>query len=250
MRLEYIGQSAFSYCYALTTVAIPSTVTEIGDSAFFYCTELLSVELPEGLLRIGDTSFRDCGALVNISVASSIPQIGSLVFGGCTKLSQVVEANNRHSTLLSTVKNRFDDLPVHKICYHQGHRPLETNLENLNQAIRLDPTSAEKADTFGMTPFHILALSAKPSLDIFQSLLIPSQSNNALDYKDIYGNTPLHYACRNRVPNSIEVIKISLHATFDDRLECLGLQRWIQDITNEIYQFNLVKQFVIISTDK
>ena len=47
----------------------------------------------------------------------------------------------------------------------------------------------------------------------------------------------LHYLCRNRGPNSTEVIKSILHVTLEDRLKSLSLTSWRRDVTNEIDQF-------------
>lgn len=38
--IKSIGGSAFSNCYSLTSIIIPSSVTNIGDSAFYNCTNL------------------------------------------------------------------------------------------------------------------------------------------------------------------------------------------------------------------
>ena len=35
--LNSIGDNAFSYCYGLTSITIPNSVTRIGESAFFKC---------------------------------------------------------------------------------------------------------------------------------------------------------------------------------------------------------------------
>ena len=41
-----IGSSAFSGCSSLTSITIPSSVTEIGDATFDSCTNLTSAEGP------------------------------------------------------------------------------------------------------------------------------------------------------------------------------------------------------------
>ena len=111
-------------------------------------------------------------------------------------------------------------------------------MESLSQAIELDATASERVDVLGMTAFHILSLAAKPSIDLFQFLLTSSRLRDAIfDGKDIYGHTPMHYLCKNVGPNSIQLVKTVLHATIDNRIDGLGLERWRQDITAELDQF-------------
>ena len=43
-KLKTIGDWAFRYCSALTSITIPNSVTSIGDWAFYYGVELLARE--------------------------------------------------------------------------------------------------------------------------------------------------------------------------------------------------------------
>ena len=62
--LESIGDSVFNKCTALTSIAIPDTVTSIGYSAFSGCTALTNVTLPDALKYLETYIFRDCEALI------------------------------------------------------------------------------------------------------------------------------------------------------------------------------------------
>ena len=55
-----IRNSAFSYCYSLTSVTIPNSVTSIGNSAFSNCHGLTSFTIPNSVTSIGDGAFSDC----------------------------------------------------------------------------------------------------------------------------------------------------------------------------------------------
>ena len=44
-----IGTSAFSHCYALTSVTIPNSVTSIGSYAFYNCYGLTSFTIPNSV---------------------------------------------------------------------------------------------------------------------------------------------------------------------------------------------------------
>src|ERR1035438_1106690 len=48
-----VGPSAFAYCFNLTNVIIPDSITTIGQAAFFDCTNLASVTLPSSVRYIG-----------------------------------------------------------------------------------------------------------------------------------------------------------------------------------------------------
>lgn len=58
-----IGNSAFSNCSNLTSIAIPEGVTSIGNSAFANCSNLTSIVIPEGVTSIGDKTFYYCNSL-------------------------------------------------------------------------------------------------------------------------------------------------------------------------------------------
>ena len=68
-----IGDSAFDYCYALSSVVIPSSVTSIGDSAFHYCYALSSVVIPSSVTSIGSSAFYNCYALGIVTILATTP---------------------------------------------------------------------------------------------------------------------------------------------------------------------------------
>ena len=51
-------------------------------------------------------------------------------------LSQQFPNDDEDFTLLiNALKTRFDGLPIHELCYFQGHNPTSTTLEKLEQAV-------------------------------------------------------------------------------------------------------------------
>lgn len=60
--LEHIGSYAFEYCYGLTNVVIPSSVTYIGENAYLYCRWLEAFEVSEENLNYRSD---ENGALLN-----------------------------------------------------------------------------------------------------------------------------------------------------------------------------------------
>ena len=87
-QVTAIGSSAFSSCYSLSSVSIPSSVTMIGNSAFEF-SNLTSVTIPNSVTSIGSEAFSNCSELTSITIPGSVTSIGSWAFFDCGKLSTV-----------------------------------------------------------------------------------------------------------------------------------------------------------------
>lgn len=122
---RFIGTGAFSLCFNIASVTIPSFVMSIGDDAFYgilvpsvYITDIaawcdikfgnsgsnplgpttnlyLNDELIEDLIvpnsvtSIGDYAFHDYRNLNSITLPNSVTSIGNGAFGGCSSLTSV-----------------------------------------------------------------------------------------------------------------------------------------------------------------
>lgn len=64
-----IGHSAFR-SDSLTSIKIPSSVTEIEKNAFYGCRLLTNIDIPSSVTEIGDGAFLYCYKLTNINVAA------------------------------------------------------------------------------------------------------------------------------------------------------------------------------------
>lgn len=113
-----IGDSAFIYCDALTTVTfaensqlksieraafwgseqvyprfkeikIPDSVETIGNGAFYDCRDLERIALPSALQTLSNSTFYDCTALSEVTFPASLKTIEKSAFSGCRKLSEV-----------------------------------------------------------------------------------------------------------------------------------------------------------------
>ncbi len=78
-----IGQSAFASCTNLTSITIPDSVTNIGDSAFAGCTNLTDITIPDGVTSIGQKTFQLCESLTSITIPDKITSIGFGAFHWC-----------------------------------------------------------------------------------------------------------------------------------------------------------------------
>jgi hypothetical protein len=92
---EGVEVFSFSNCTGLTSVTLPTSVTEIGYEAFYYCTSLESVTIPNSVTIIGDWAFESCTSLTSVTIPNSVTEIGSSAFYYCTSLTDInVDSEN------------------------------------------------------------------------------------------------------------------------------------------------------------
>jgi hypothetical protein len=99
-------------------------------------------------------------------------------------------AASNFDDLVGKLQHQFDALSVHILCYYQSYYPLTEAMENLQQNMDVDPLAGTKVDSFGMTPFHILALSQTPNLYPFPALL-KAYKVGIMCTRDKFGSTPM-----------------------------------------------------------
>ena len=85
-----IPKNAFIRCSALTSVAIPDSVTSIGDYAFSECSALRSISIPDSVRSIGAEAFYKCSNLSAITIPDSVTSIGYGAFESCSSLKTIV----------------------------------------------------------------------------------------------------------------------------------------------------------------
>ena len=80
---------AFSGCSGLTSLTIPSSVTEIGSYAFEDCSGLTSLTIPSSVTSIGYYAFSGCSGLTSLTIPSSVTSIDDNAFSGCSGLTSI-----------------------------------------------------------------------------------------------------------------------------------------------------------------
>jgi len=80
---------AFAYCYALTDVSLPSTLTHIGVCAFTHCSELKNINFPSSLKTISVKAFSACVKLPSFTLSSGFETIGASAFYNCDSVKTV-----------------------------------------------------------------------------------------------------------------------------------------------------------------
>ena len=86
---DKIGDNAFCDCSGLTSLTLPSGVTEIGNSAFRDCSGLTSLTLPSGVTKIDDYAFEDCSGLTSMTLPASVTFLSSYALKGCSGLASI-----------------------------------------------------------------------------------------------------------------------------------------------------------------
>ena len=86
-----IGDAAFGFDSAITSVTIADSVTNLGQIVFISCTSLTNVFLPASVTGIGELTFKNCFNLAAITVASNNPAFST---------ASGVLFNKNHTTLV------------------------------------------------------------------------------------------------------------------------------------------------------
>ena len=82
-----IGAYAFSGCYDLLTLTIPTNVTSIGQGTFFECS-ITNVVIPSGVTSIESNTFLASGA-ESVTIPATVTNINRLAFQDCQNLTSV-----------------------------------------------------------------------------------------------------------------------------------------------------------------
>ena len=102
-HLETVPYMAVAECVKLKSISIPATVTAIEDRAFENCRMLSSVTFAKNgaLTRIGNWAFYNNHELTNIVIPEGVTEVGHAAFYGCTYLKEM--------TLPSTMQTIADN---------------------------------------------------------------------------------------------------------------------------------------------
>eukprot|EP00980_Cylindrotheca_fusiformis_P003969 scaffold874_cov126-Cylindrotheca_fusiformis.AAC.2 len=238
--LTAISDGLFSDCCSLLSLRIPGSVKHLHSYAFLRCCELVSLELPTGLQSIGNYCFSGCCRLTTIALPESVRSVGDNAFAGASALKEAYfdddeddfESDDSFSvngTLANAVSQRFSESPVHSLCYYHSYHTIDSLLDELRM---LNITSEDAEDDFCSTPFHVLAQSARPNLNLMKALSkrFPMR---ALTMRDDWGMTPLHYLCIETIPGARVCVEYLIQVTILDRVQWLGLQRWRVAVRDE-----------------
>ena len=103
---------AFASC-SMTSIYLPSTITEISDYSFYSCRNSLaeinlhnnmthigyeafnrclsitSIVIPDSVTSIDSYAFRDCSGLISVTIGENVTSIGSRAFSDCDEINEI-----------------------------------------------------------------------------------------------------------------------------------------------------------------
>ena len=174
-----IGNTAFMYCFYLTSLSIPNSVTTIEEGAFAYCSGFTGdLVIPNSVVTIEPSAFHTCYAFDgDLVLGNSVSTIGAWAFNSCDGLAGVLN-------IPSNVASIGEDAFVY--CNFTG---IVVDPENLNYDSRDDCNA-------------IIATSTNELVTGCKNTVIPNTvtaiGNNA--FKGITGMTSMI------IPESVETI--------------------------------------------
>ena len=87
-----IGNTAFMYCFYLTSLTLPNSVTTIEEGAFAYCSGFTGdLVIPNSVVTIEPSVFHTCyGFNGDLVLGNSVTSIGAWAFNSCDGLTGVL----------------------------------------------------------------------------------------------------------------------------------------------------------------
>ena len=79
--VRIIRNYAFRFCYSITSISLPNSLTFIGDAAFAE-TAITSITIPEGVVEMSGWTFYNCSNLASITLPSTLESVGPFVLYG------------------------------------------------------------------------------------------------------------------------------------------------------------------------
>lgn len=136
-----IGDYAFNYCTALTSVIISNSVKSIGTSAFYGCISLTSIVIPNSVTSIDSSAFRNCSSLTSIVIPNSVTSIGSNVFNRCSGLTSIrINATTPPTLGSSSAFSNTNNCPIYVPAESVDAYKQASNWSSLADRIQAIPT--------------------------------------------------------------------------------------------------------------
>ncbi len=105
-----ISRYAFQSCSELKSVNLPAALRDLGSSAFSGCTSISAVSIPAGC-TVGDYAFNGCTALKTVS-STGVDSIGNAAFMGCTSLTQGINLPSKSGKEIYSQCTSLKDKPI------------------------------------------------------------------------------------------------------------------------------------------
>jgi len=211
--IERMGVYTFSH-NRCATCRIPTNFTTITIQFIGSCKSMFSIELSGGITVIKQSAFYESHSLRNIAFPLNAQEEGAKLFERCFDLQQLYDTDEQ---LTNALKNRFDNLPIHKMIYYQSYNTVTVDQLNEATSIRISQRrskldlTGKQQDCLGMTPLHILACSTVQSIELYKALI--EKYPESLITKDRWSAVPLLYAVWGDSPKEIVQLLIESYKT-------------------------------------
>jgi len=86
----------------VTSLTVPSSVTQIKQYAFLGCTSITSATLHNNVTSVGYGVFKNCTNLKTVNLGSGLTSIGGAAFNGCSDLTAITSLATTPPSLYST----------------------------------------------------------------------------------------------------------------------------------------------------
>ena len=86
-----------SWCFSksdMTSIIIPTTITEIQCHCFSNCKRLQEIILPDTVVSIGNNCFEYCSSLTQIQLSTILNCLNRSLFSRCSSLEQIIIPEN------------------------------------------------------------------------------------------------------------------------------------------------------------
>ena len=113
--ITQIKDYLFWRCVSLKNVTISNSVTSIGEGAFGCCESLTSIDISDGVTSIGNRAFKRCSSLEYITIGKDVISIGYDAFADCPSLARIrisksntiYDSRNNCNAIISTSSNEL-----------------------------------------------------------------------------------------------------------------------------------------------
>lgn len=136
-------------CSGLTSVKIPSEVTDIAKGTFSGCSGLTSIDIPSGVTSIGDGAFMNCSKLTSVVIPSCVTSIGNQVFWNCYNLTSLY---SYRPDPVAVDSNVFSGIDANKCTLYVpqgsfGNYYVTSGWDYFSKIVEFDPTGIDAVTT-------------------------------------------------------------------------------------------------------
>ena len=75
---------------SITSITVPSGLTELGNYACAQCALLTSVTIPDSVVTVGQYAFNGCTGLTTVEIGSGCTTLSSYAFNNCKAVTTII----------------------------------------------------------------------------------------------------------------------------------------------------------------